>query len=156
MMKKIIINYKNMNNYTVIPTEYRFVDKVEVLPGVEAKGEKLVSFQEHHFKEQAEMRPFMHRAFVMEAVMQTGTFILTTMPEIGNKLLIFNSCESAEMMGHVYLGDVLDTEVSLLSYRHGIAKMRGYGGVNGHPVISMEYTLVLQEGMVKMSVNTST
>ncbi len=156
MMKKIIINYKNMNNYTVIPTEYRFVDKVEVLPGVEAKGEKLVSFQEHHFKEQAEMRPFMHRAFAMEAVMQTGTFILTTMPEIGNKLLLFNSCKSVEMRGYAYLGDILDTEVSLVSYRHGIAKMRGHGGVNGRLVISMEFTLVLQEGMIKMSANAGT
>lgn len=148
-MEKIVINWENMDEYTMIPKEYRFVDKIEVQPWMLAKGQKFISSQGEFFKADIKKNPVIHHAFLMEAVMQTGTFIITTMPEIGNRLLIFSSCESAEILGNVCLGDILDIEVSLLSYRHGIIKMQGWGGVNGLPVIYMKFTLVLQEGIVK-------
>lgn len=94
------------------------------------------------------MKPFLHRAFAMEVVMQTGTFILATMPEIGNKLLIFNSCKSVEIGGYACLGDILDTEVFLLSYQHGIAKIRGQVGKRAfYDIHGVHISLA---GMVKM------
>ena len=49
-MESIRITWENMDRYSAVPIEYRFVDWAEVIPGKEARGYKAVSSQDWFFK----------------------------------------------------------------------------------------------------------
>lgn len=150
-MNKIAIDWKHIDEYIADPIEYRFIDKVEVIPGSEAWGVKLASSLDWYFKAHFPNDPAMPEGFIMETIMQTGVFIITTLPETDNKLMMFQSCESMKIYGLVRPGDIIDTHVSLKSYRHGIAKYFGEARVGEHQVCSMEFTLISKNEILKVS-----
>lgn len=124
-MEKLFIDWKNMEEYSLIPIEYRFVDKAEVIPGKEACGEKAFSFLDWYFKSHFPGNPIVPGVFLMEVLQQTGMLIVTTMTEVSEKLLFFHSCESMRMYCPVRPGDIVLAYVELDSYKHGVARMHG-------------------------------
>ncbi len=149
-MKHIKIDWEDMDKYIADPLEYRFVDCVEV-EGEEAWGKKLASSQDWYFKMHFPNNPVMPGVFLMEALMQTGVFIITTRDEIKEKLMMFHACKSMRMFGSVRPGDVLNTHVVLKSYRNGIACYSGEASVDGTKVCAMEFTLVVPGELERVS-----
>lgn len=132
-----------MGSYTAVPMEYRFVDVVKVEEN-EAWGRKLASTQDWYFKIHFPEYPVMPGVFVMEAMMQTGAFIITTREDIDEKLMMFHSCKSMRMYAEVRPGDILSTHVTLKSYRGGVANYFGEAFIEeGKKVCQMEFTLIL-------------
>lgn len=93
----------------------------------------------------------MPGVFIMEVMMQTGVFILTTRDEMTEKLMMFYACKSMRIFKAVRPGDVVKSHVVLKSYRQGIASYSGVATVDGEKVCEMEFTLVAPGELKKIS-----
>lgn len=150
-MEKILLDWSNMDQYSAVPIGYRFVDRAEVIPGVEAWGRKAVSTLDWYFKIHFPGNPIMPGVFLMELMQQTGMLIVTTMPEVSANILLFHACESMRMYGSARPGDLLSAHVVLESFRHGVAKFSGEvitcasGEGVDTLVCKMRFSLILQE-----------
>lgn len=153
-MEKLVVDWKNMDKYTAVPMAYRFVDEVVVTPGEEAIGTKLVSSQDWYFKIHFPGNPIMPGVFLMEAMQQTGSFIITTMEDICSCEMLFQSCKAMRIYKAVRPGDILRTAVKLNSYRHGVAVFSGEAKIHCEEedilACTMEFTLVLQKELLRI------
>ena len=148
--EKVFLNYENIFEYTRNVMEYLMVDKVEVIPGESAEGEKLASTQDWYFKIHFPGNPVMPGVFIMEAIMQTGGFIINTMEGKKELPLLFDNCKSVKISRSVRPGDILKTHVKLLSYRRGIAKFEGEATANNAVICKMEFSLIAPSEMTIM------
>lgn len=153
-INKIELDYRNILEYTKDVQEYLFVDKVTV-EGNKAVGRKVVSSQDWYFCIHFPGNPIMPGIFIMESIMQTGTFIVTTMPGKKEISLLFDSNESTKFYKGVRPGDTLKTSVEMLSYKRGIVKFVGEGYIEEELVCKMKFTLVVPEELIKSSLNKS-
>lgn len=144
-MKSVVLDYRNILEYAEDTIEYLFVDKVEVQPGKSAAGVKHASLQDWYFKIHFPDNPVMPGVFVMEAIMQTGLFVISTMPEKKHVLFVFRECEKVKLRKSVRPGDVLQTNAVLQSYKRGIAKFYGEAYIDGELACSMSFTMVAPE-----------
>ena len=153
-MEKLVVNWENMDEYTAVPMAYRFVDEVVVTPGEDAIGTKLVSSLDWYFKIHFPGNPIMPGVFLMEAMQQTGSFIITTMEGIGSCEMLFQSCRAMRIYKAVRPGDILKTAVKLKSYRHGVAVFSGEAKIHCEEgeilACVMEFTLVLQKELLRI------
>ena len=148
------IRADKMGLYTADPMEYRFIDIVKVKED-EAWGCKLASTQDWYFKIHFPEYPVMPGVFVMEAIMQTGVFIVTTREDIKEKLMMFHACKSMRMYREVRPGDILNTHVILKSYRGGVASYFGEAFIeDDKKACQMEFTLILPGELKKMTPET--
>ncbi len=139
----VYINYENIFEYGEDDMSYLFVDKAEVLPGIEAHGIKLASTQDWYFKIHFPGNPMMPGVFIMESIMTTGSLILYTMPEKKGEMILFNGCKDVRIYRSVRPGDILDTYVKLESYKRGIASFSGEASVEGRLVCKMHFTMTV-------------
>lgn len=147
MEEKIFIDYTNIDNYTRDPAEYRFVDKAEVIPGQSAIGTKLCSGQDWYFKIHFPNDPIMPGVFVMEGIMTTGSFALTTLWG-GETRILFNGAKSVKFHSGVRPGDVLLLEAAIKSIHYGVIEFTGKASVEGRLVCTLEFTLVAPDKMI--------
>lgn len=141
-MENIRLDYRNIMEYAEDSVEYLFVDKVEVQTGKRAQGVKYASMQDWYFKIHFPNNPVMPGVFVMEAIMQTGLFIISTMPGKRDVLFFFHECNKVKLRRCVRPGDVVETNVVLEFYKHGVAKFYGEAFVDDEIVCSMKFTMV--------------
>lgn len=146
----IELKWNELENYIADPIEYRFVDEIRVGEN-KAFGRKMVSSQDWYFKMHFPGNPVMPGVFVMEALMQTGVFIITTRNLYSEKLMMFHACNSMRMYGEVRPGSVLDTEVTLTSWRGGIAKYEGKAFVENRKICEMNFTLIMPSELKKIT-----
>lgn len=153
--RKVIVGWENMNDYSSVPIEYRFIDKCEVIPGKQAVGTKVVSSLDWYFKFHFPGNPIMPGVFIMEVMQQTGLLIITSMPDTKQNVLFLQSCKNMRIFKPVRPGDQIKDYVSLLSYRYGIASFHGevrkIQDDEEILVCSMDFTLVAETGLVKIS-----
>lgn len=150
MDNMIVLDYENMLEYIKDDMEYLFVDRVEVIPGKSAEGIKLASSQDWYFKIHFPGNPMMPGVFIMESIMQTGGYIINTMPGKKDFALVFRGCKSLDFYKDVRPGDILRTHATLESYKRGVAKFFGEAFVDDVKVCSMKFTLVVLEEIPKI------
>lgn len=85
---------------------------------------------------------------IIESIMQTGTFIVSSMPNKKGILLLLDSNEKTKFYREVRLGDILNTSVELISYKRGIIKFVGEAYVDEKLVCKMAFTLVSPDELI--------
>lgn len=145
-------NWNRLSKVLADPEEYRFVDIVQV-DDKEAWGRKFVSGQDWYFKMHFPGNPVMPGVFIMEAIMQTGVVIVTQDEKVTDPLMMFNGCDDMRIYGEVRPGCVLETHVTLQSYRLGVAKYFGEAFVDEKRVCVMKFTLVSPKDLSTISVS---
>jgi len=132
----------NMYNYFRQTSEYIFIDRIDVEPGVCAEGEKKVEESDWYFQYHFPSNPIMPGVFQMEALMQTGGLIINTLEGKRELKLYFGECKSVRINESVRPGDILKTVVNLKSYRRGIAWFDAKAMVGEKISCKMQFSLI--------------
>ncbi len=119
----------------VLPHRHPFlmVDAIlEMEPRKSIVGLKDVSIDEAYFRGHFPGNPIMPGVLIIEALAQTGGFLLLQeLKDRENKLLYFVAVDEARFRRPVVPGDQLLLEVKVLNWRGDFFKMRGEARVGG-------------------------
>ncbi len=118
------------------------IDKiVEMIPGEKVIGIKNVTVNEPYFQGHFPKRPVMPGVLIIEAMAQTGGFlILNTVEDPLTKNMFFASIERARFRKPVVPGDQLRMELIMVKYRLNTCKIEGKAFVGDEVVAELAYT----------------
>lgn len=89
-------------------------------------------------------------AFILESILQTCVFVITSSPEMVSTLLLFSGCKVRTNSQPVKPGERMETYARLERYRNGVFSGFGYASVIGKLFCEMEFTLVSPDCMRKV------
>ncbi len=125
------LNGEELKKYEQIREPLLMVDYItEVIPGKSAKGYKNFDENEWFFPIHFPGEPNVPGAMLLEALAQTLTIAITTLPDLMGETTRFISFDM-KCKREVLPGERLDMETEVLSWRFGICKGHGIGLVNG-------------------------
>ncbi len=132
---------------STLPHRYPFllVDRVEEVSDDRVKGYKCVSFNEPYFQGHFPENPVMPGVLLIEAMAQTGAFLVLLKPEYKDKLAYLIGIDKARFRKPVFPGDKLEIEAKLLRFRGTVGKIKTTAFVNKEVVAEAEIMFSLGE-----------
>ncbi len=131
----------------IMPHRYPFllVDRIlELEEGKRVVGIKNVTFNEPFFQRHFPGRPVFPGVLIIEALAQTGGFMILHSVENPEKtLLYFAAIDKVRFRKPVIPGDQLRFELTMMSFKRGICKMDGKALVDGQVVCEAELTAAM-------------
>lgn len=125
------LNREELKKYEQIREPLLMIDYItEVIPGKSAKGYRDFPENEWFFPIHFPGEPNVPGAMLLEALAQTLTIAITTLPGLMGETTRFVSFDM-KCKREVLPGERLDIETEVLSWRRGICKGHGVGTVNG-------------------------
>ncbi len=132
----------------VIPHDYPFlfVDKILSLEEERIVGIKNVTYNESFFVGHFPEMKVMPGVLIIEAMAQTGGFLLLNrIKDKTKKIILFTSIEDARFRNPVYPGDTLYFVLNLLRFKGKICKMKGYAVKEDKIVCEAVLTAAIKE-----------
>ena len=147
--KKEILEYqKNRDPYLLIDVAE------EVIPGVSAKGYKNLTKNDWFFKCHFEGDPNMPGLLQIESLVQMAALSVVTLSDNKGKIVYLTYADKIKLKRKVVIGDKLDIETKLLSWKRGIGKCYGKGSVNGILACEAYFGIIIPDILNKFKVNT--
>ncbi|RKZ27045.1 3-hydroxyacyl-[acyl-carrier-protein] dehydratase FabZ [bacterium] len=140
--------YDIMEILRVMPHRYPFlmVDKIVEVSEEKVVGIKNVTVNEPHFMGHFPENPVMPGVLIVEAMAQTGGFlILQRIESPENKLVYFARIDKVKFRKPVRPGDVLRMELTFKGQRRNLYMMEGKTYVDGEVVAEGEFTAAVVE-----------
>ena len=132
----------------ILPHRYPFllVDRILELEETRIVGLKNVTATEPHFQGHFPDFPVMPGVLIVECMAQTaGVLVLSQIPDRKNKVVLLTTIEVAKFRKPVIPGDQLRVEMTVISKRASVAKMRGVARVNNVVVAECTVMCVLRD-----------
>ena len=132
----------------ILPHRYPMllVDRVLELEETRIVGLKNVTATEPHFQGHFPDFPVMPGVLIVESMAQTaGILVLSQIPDRKNKVVLLTTIEGAKFRKPVVPGDQLRIEMTVISKRASLAKMRGEARVNNELVAECTVMCVLRD-----------
>jgi 3-hydroxyacyl-[acyl-carrier-protein] dehydratase len=132
----------------ILPHRYPLllVDRILELEETRVVGLKNVTATEPHFQGHFPDFPVMPGVLIVECMAQTaGVLVLSQIPDRKNKVVLLTTIESAKFRKPVIPGDQLRVEMTVISKRASVAKMRGEARVNNELVAECTVMCVLRD-----------
>ena len=143
-MEKLRLDLNGLHEYQQNRYPYLFIDIAEeVIPGKSARGYKNLNDDDWWFEVHFPGDPNMPGALQIEAMVQLGALMVTTLPGNKGKVVYLISANNLKLMKKILPGDRLDIETELLSWKRGMGKCSGAGYVNGEKVCSIDFNIVM-------------
>lgn len=125
-----------------------FVDYIsQVVVGKSASGYKNFSFNEWFFPAHFADEPNVPGFIQIEMLTQVFLMTFLTFPENKGKKTGFVSVNNAKFKKKIVPGTRVDIEAVLDSYRHGLAKGKAFGSINGEICCSVELVVAVPDVM---------
>lgn len=125
-----------------------FVDCIEeAVPGKYAKGFKNFTFNEWFFPAHFSDEPNVPGFIQIEMLTQVFLMTFLTFPENKGKKTGFVSVDHARFKQKIVPGKRVDIMATLDSYRHGLAKGKAVGTIDGVVACSIELTVAVPDVM---------
>ena len=136
-------NMYNINQILdIMPHRYPFllVDKIlSVKPGEKVRSIKNVTFNEPFFQGHFPEQPIMPGVLILEAMAQTGGFlVLNSIPNPETKLIYFSGINNSRFKKTVVPGDQIFFEAKLEKFRMGTCKISAIAKVDDELVCEAE------------------
>lgn len=132
----------------ILPHRYPLllVDRILELEETRVVGIKNVTATEPHFQGHFPDFPVMPGVLIVECMAQTaGVLVLSQIPDRKNKVVLLTTIEEAKFRKPVVPGDQLRVEMTVISKRASVAKMRGEARVNNDLVAECTVMCVLRD-----------
>jgi beta-hydroxyacyl-ACP dehydratase FabZ len=132
----------------ILPHRYPLllVDRIVELAETRVVGIKNVTATEPHFQGHFPDFPVMPGVLIVECMAQTaGVLVLSQIPDRKNKVVLLTTIEEAKFRKPVVPGDQLRVEMTVISKRSSVAKMRGEARVNQELVAECTVMCVLRD-----------
>jgi 3-hydroxyacyl-[acyl-carrier-protein] dehydratase len=132
----------------ILPHRYPLllVDRILELEEMRVVGIKNVTATEPHFQGHFPEFPVMPGVLIVECMAQTaGVLVLSQIPDRKNKVVLLTTIEGAKFRKPVIPGDQLRVEMTVISKRASVAKMKGEARVNGDLVAECTVMCVLRD-----------
>jgi 3-hydroxyacyl-[acyl-carrier-protein] dehydratase len=132
----------------ILPHRYPLllVDRIVELEETRVVGIKNVTATEPHFQGHFPDFPVMPGVLIVECMAQTaGVLVLSQIPDRKNKVVLLTTIEEAKFRKPVVPGDQLRVEMTVISKRSSVAKMRGEARVNNELVAECTVMCVLRD-----------
>ncbi len=132
----------------ILPHRYPLllVDRILELEPLRVVGLKNVTATEPHFQGHFPDFPVMPGVLIVECMAQTaGVLVLSQIPDRKNKVVLLTTIEEAKFRKPVIPGDQLRVEMTVISKRASVAKMKGEARVNGELVAECTVMCVLRD-----------
>ena len=143
-MEKLRLDLNGLHEYQQNRYPYLLIDIAEeVIPGKSARGYKNLNDDDWWFEVHFPGDPNMPGALQIEAMVQLGALMVTTLPGNKGKVVYLISANNLKLMKKILPGDRLDIETELLSWKRGMGKCFGAGYVNGEKVCSIDFNIVM-------------
>ena len=143
-MEKLRLDLNGLHEYQQNRYPYLLIDVAEeVVPGKSAKGYKNLTVDDWWFEVHFPGDPNMPGALQIEAMVQLGALMVTTLPGNKGKVVYLISANNLKLMKKILPGDRLDLETELFSWKRGMGKCSGAGYVNGEKVCSFDFNIVM-------------
>lgn len=133
-----------------IPHRYPFllIDKVlEIETGKRILACKNVSINEPFFQGHFPGKPLMPGVLIIEAIAQSGSVLLTTLPQYRDKLIVFAGINDCRFKRQVVPGDQLILEGEITKLRDSFGKASGKATVDGEVVCTCELMFSFIKGI---------
>ena len=143
-MKKIKLDLKGIQKYQQNRYPYLLIEVAEeIIPGRSARGFKNLTMDDWWFEVHFPDDPNMPGALQMEAIVQLGALMVTTLPGNKGKVVYLTSANNFKLIKKILPGVRLDIETELLSWKRGMGKCSGAGYVNEEKVCSIDFNIVM-------------
>jgi 3-hydroxyacyl-[acyl-carrier-protein] dehydratase len=145
-METLRLDHQGLLEYQKNRPPYLLMDVAEeIIPGVSAKGYKDLTEKEWFFACHFPGDPNMPGLLQIEALVQMGALCVLTLPGNKGKVAYLVSANNIKLVKKIVIGDRLNLETKLLSWKRGVAQCSGVGSVNGVKACQAEFTLVLPD-----------
>ena len=126
------LNKKEILEYQQNKPPYLMIDFAEeIVPGKSAKGYKDLKDDEWFFKVHWPSDPNMPGMLQIEALIQMAALAIVTLPGNKGKVIYLTKANNLEFKKKIIIGDRLNIETKIISWKRGIASCSGIGKVNG-------------------------
>ena len=143
-MKKLRLDLNGLQEYQQNRYPYLLIDIAEeIIPGKSARGYKNLTINDWWFDVHFPGDPSMPAALQMEAIVQLGALMVTTLPGNKGKVVYLTSANNLILTKKILPGDRLDIETELLSWKRGIGKCSGVAYVKGEKVCGIDFKIVM-------------
>jgi len=143
-MKKLCLDINGLHEFQQNRHPYLLLDAAEeIIPGKSAKGFKQLKADDWWFEVHFPGDPNMPGALQIEAMVQLGALMVTTLPGNKCKVVYLISANNLKLIKKIVPGDRLDLETKLLSWNRGMGKCSGAGYVKGQKVCCIDFKIVM-------------
>lgn len=132
----------------ILPHRYPLllVDRILEIEETRIVGLKNVTATEPHLQGHFPDFPVMPGVLIVECMAQTaGVLVLSQIPDRKNKVVLLTTIEGAKFRKPVVPGDQLRVEMTVISRRSNVAKMRGEARVNNEIVAECTVMCILRD-----------
>ena len=146
------LNYKKLLIYQQNRKPYLLIDEItKVIPGKISEGKKKLKNSEWFFKVHWKNNPNMPGMLQIEAIVQTGSLAILTLPGNKGKFLYLISANNLKFYKKVIPGDTLIIKTKLINFKRGIGEYHGEAIVKKKIVSSVDFKLLLPDEIKKYS-----
>ena len=152
-MEKLRLDLNGLHEYQQNRYPYLLIDVAEeVIPGKSAKGYKNLSINDWWFEVHFPGDPSMPGALQIEAMVQLGALMVTTLPGNKGKVVYLTSANNLKLLKKIIPGDRLDIVTELIRWKRGLGNCTGAGYVSGEKVCSLDFNIVMPHILEKFKV----
>ena len=153
-MGKLRLDINGLYEYQQNRYPYLLIDIAEeVIPGVSAKGYKNLTKDDWFFKCHFEGDPNMPGLLQIESLVQMAALSVVTLPNNKGKIVYLTSANNLKFKKKILIGDKLNIETKLTSWKRGVGECFGQGFVNSQLACQANFGIIVPDILNKFKVN---